>query len=84
MDKELSAKRLASDSSSSDSELDQRQRRKGLFSDHNKTIQKKWRKPDDNNGNLGGEPRRLHPELSLYLGKRKPACFFLNYFIRDT
>ncbi|XP_046668494.1 zinc finger BED domain-containing protein 4-like [Homalodisca vitripennis] len=71
MDKELSAKRLATDSSSSDSELEQRP--KGLFFDHNKTIQKKWRKPDDNNKNLGGEPRRLHPELSLYLGK--PACF---------
>ncbi|KAG8241323.1 hypothetical protein J6590_088910 [Homalodisca vitripennis] len=66
MDKELSAKRLATDSSSSDSELEQRP--KGLFCDHNKTIQKKWRKPDDNNENLGGEPRRLHPELSLYLG----------------
>lgn len=32
--------------------------------------------PEEVEENLGGKPRRLHPELSLYLGKRKPACFF--------
>lgn len=51
------------DSSSSDSEP---AGFGGLFSEHNKYVQKKWRIQEE--GELRAQPSLLNPELSLYLG----------------
>lgn len=67
MDKEMNVKRLATDTSSSDSEPEPKQH-KGLFSDHNKNVQKKWKRQENKESET--QPRRMHSELSLYLGKK--------------
>lgn len=70
MDQEMSGKRLAlaTDTSSSDSESEQKQHKaKSLFSDHNKNVQKKWKRHEDLSEI---QPLRMHSELSLYLGKK--------------
>lgn len=66
----MKRERLATDTSSSDSEPEPKlHKHKGLFSDHNKNVEKKWKRQEDNKEHES-QPQRMHSKLSLYLGKK--------------